>query len=159
MRLFLSSLLILVLFVLAPVPSFADVTKACQVVGSEFNPTEAQGTDDFIKLSDGTTGTTQTGEDIFIAPVELIVSDINVTVDVAPGANDSYVIYFVANATRVGGLTCTIAGASAVTCNTGNDEAVIAAGSRITLAVDTGEGAGDAATAASIEVSACIRRS
>lgn len=157
MRLFLSSLLI-ALFVLAPVPSFADTTKACQVVGTEFNPTEAQATDDFIKLSDGTTGTTQTGEDIFIAPVELIVSDITAVVDVAPGANDSYVIYFVADAVRVGGLTCTISGTGKV-CNTGNDEAIIAAGSRMTIAIDGGEGAGDPATAASIEVSACIRKS
>lgn len=158
MKAFFSSL-ILVLFVLSPLQAFADVTKACQVVGSEIDPTEGKTTDNFIKLSDGTTGTTQASEDIFVAPVELIVSDITALVDVAPGANDSWVVYFVADGTRVGGLTCEIAGASAVTCNSGNDEAIIAAGARMTLAIDSGEGTGDPAAAASFEVSACIRRS
>ncbi len=157
MRLFFCSILITLLS-LATLPALADVSYACHVVGSEINPTESQATDDFLNLMDGTTGTTQTGEDIFVAPVELLVSDINATVDVAPGANDSYVIYFVADTVRVVGLTCTISG-TGTTCNTGTDQGLIAAGARVTLAVDGGEGAGDPAAAASLELSACIRKS
>ncbi|MEE8386883.1 MAG: hypothetical protein V3S01_13295 [Dehalococcoidia bacterium] len=138
-------------------PALADRSGACQVVGSEINPTEARATDDFIKLSDGTTGTTQTGEDIFVAPIELRLSDIRATVDVAAGANDTYAIYFVSDAVRVTGLTCGFGGASDVTCYSGMQSAVVPAGSRLTLAIDTGEGTGDPAAAASIEVSACIR--
>lgn len=157
MKIFLLSILS-IMFIMVPLSACADVTKACQVVGSEINPTEAQASDNFINLMDGTSSVVQASEDSFVAPIELLVSDITAKVDVAPGANDSYVIYFVADAVRVPGLTCTISG-TGTECNTGNDSALIAAGERLTLAIDGGEGAGDPAAAASIEVTACVRRS
>ncbi len=157
MRLFLCSILI-TLFACSPGLVFADETKACHVVGSEINPTEARTTDNFINLLDGTTGTTQTGEDLFVAPAELHVSDIRAKTIDAPGAGDSWVVYFVADATRVPGVTCTIS-ETGTTCDSGTGAGLVARGARLTLAVDSGEGGSDPSPTGSIEVSACIRRS
>jgi len=156
MKLFLSLLLAVAFF--APVSALADATEACHVVGGTINPTETQGTNDDIDLFDGTSNAVVTNSDNMVAPVDLIAYDLTVTVSTAPLGTDEWVIYFTADGTRVLGLTCSIFGTTQTTCHTGRDFAVIPAGAKLTLAVDSLEGTSAPAVSADMRVFACLRR-
>jgi len=150
------AILLAALFV--AVPAFADADKNCSVISDTINPTEAQATDDYINLTDGTFGTTAAAEDEFIVPVKSRVSNLWVEVDVAATANDSWIVSVMDDGVTTG-VTCTITGATQTDC--ASDEfsyGVVDAGSDLTVLVDSGEGAGVPATAAELRFGFCVSR-
>ena len=149
-------ILLAALFIAAP--AFADAEKGCGVISNAINPTEAQATDDYVNLTDGTFGTTAAAEDEFIVPVKSTVSNLWAEVDVAATANDSWIISVMDDGVTTG-VTCTITGASQVTC--ASDEfsyGIVEAGSDLTVLIDSGEGAGVPATAAELRFGFCVSR-
>ena len=142
---------------LLAMPAMADDTKACAPLYLEINPTEAQATDDFVNLTDGTIGTTFAAEDDAVAPADIVVSDISAVIDVAPGANDSWRIYVTdgVNGAR-SSRYCEIADTN-TSCHAAAD--VVVAGRDVwAITVDSGEGAGVPATSATLKISACVRK-
>ncbi len=73
-------------------PALAD-TYQCSTISDAFNPTEAGATDDIVNLTDGTFSATAADEDEYIVPVKTKVSNLFFDVDVAPGANDIYLLH------------------------------------------------------------------
>ena len=153
----LSTLLILALSFVA-FPAFADDDLDCQVIAETVNPTEAQATPDYINLTDGTIGTTAAAEDEFTVPVDVIAWGLRVDVDVAPGGTDEWNVFVVDDGTATG-VTCTILG-TATSCSSAQftGVATIAAGSDLTVLIDSAAGATDPAAAAEARVSFCLAR-
>lgn len=127
-----------------------------QVVVVEINPTEVGATDDYINLVDNSFSTTETDENMFMAPIALKIDNLRAEIDVAPGVgNDQWAITIrddVASTT----LTCTI-DETATSCIDSVSAVSIAAGSKLAILVDSEEGGGaDPAAAAVLTVSFCI---
>ena len=152
----LITLITLVGFAFLPLTAFADSDRECHAVGQAINPTEAGATNDFINLTDGTFGTTHAAEDEFLVPVNMVAWGIRAKVDVAPTGTDTWDIILVDDGVE-SVLQCEIIG-TATTCTDTSFEhrPVIAAGSTLTLMVDSGNGATDPAAAAEILVSVCL---
>lgn len=148
---FILSVLAVVAFAL---PAFADSDLDCQVVSETINPTEAQATDNYINLTDGTFNTTAAAEDEFIVPVEVKVWGLFADIDVAPTTGDTWDIYVVDDGVNTL-VTCEIEG-TATSCQNVNNVATVAAGSDLTILVDSGDGAGVPATAGELRVGFCI---
>lgn len=136
-------------------PAYADSDKDCYVISDTFNPTEAQATEDYLNLTDGTIGTTAAAEDEFIVPVGVKLWGLYAHVDVAPGAGDIWTVTLVDDGTDTL-VTCDITGASATTCTNVNNVATVAAGSDLTVLVSSNNGVGDPAAAAEIRVGFCV---
>jgi hypothetical protein len=140
------------------VPALADSDLDCQVVAEAINPTEAQATDDWINLTDGSFSTTVADEDEWTAPVDLVAWGLRATVDVAPAGTDTWDIYLVEVATNTT-LHCEILGtATSCTDTSFAHRPVIEAGNGLTVVVDSGDGASDPAAAAELTVSFCVSR-
>jgi hypothetical protein len=151
MKLFLS-LLIAVLFA---APVFADNDRECGIVGGEIDPTEAGATDDFINLAEGDTfETTAAAADGLIVPVAVTAWGLNVIVDVAATVNDEWTVSVVDD-TVASVLSCVITGAAGVSC-TSDSYVDIAAGSKLTVLVDSDTGTADPAAAALMSVAFCL---
>lgn len=141
------------------VPAFADSDRDCQVVAEAINPTETQATDDFVNLTDGTFSAVAgvAGEDEFIVPVDVKVWGLSVDVDVAPTADDTWLVsVFDDAATTL--VTCSITGATDTSCENMSNVATIAKGSDLMVVVDSGTGTGDPAAAAEIRFAFCISK-
>lgn len=139
---------------LLALPALADQDLDCQVVAEAINPTEAQVTDDFINLTDGTVGLTAGAEDEFTVPVEVQVWGLRADIDVAPAGTDTWDIYVVDDGTNTL-VHCEILG-TATSCVNVNNIATVAAGSDLTVVVDSGDGTGAPDLAAELRVSFCI---
>ena len=151
MRFILISLL--ALFIAGP--AFADSDRECQVISNAIDPTEAGATDDYINLADGSFSATVADEDEFIVPTNVKVWGLAVTVDVAPTADDTWAITIVDDGVATG-VTCSITGASDVSCNDFSNVASVASGSDLTVLVDSSTGLADPAAAAEIRFGFCI---
>lgn len=158
MRTILFSILCaLTLVVGLPSASVADINTGCTIVAEAVNPTEAGGTDDYINFTDGTIGTTAAAEDEFIVPTEMVASRLIADVDVAPGAGDIWVVTVVDDGTATS-LTCSITGTNTSCSETSFSlRPTIAAGSDLTVLLDSSTGATDPAIAAELRVSFCLQ--
>lgn len=134
----------------------------CDSVQSmSINPTEAGGTNDFVNVLDNTVGTTDAAEDDFFVPTDMTISSLYVDVDAAPGAgvDDWKITVNDDGATTV--VTCNIDELE-TNCNsgpvgaTGALSALIAAGSDMTVLVDSSGGAADPAAVAQMRISFCL---
>ena len=127
-----------------------------------YNPTETGGTNDFVSLSsvststgDASFGTSEGSEDQFAVPVALILNNLYVEVDTAPGAgNDNWVITL----REDGGsetLTCDI-DETATTCTDTANDSSIAGGAKVNFLVSSEDGGGaDPTAAAEMIISFC----
>ena len=152
----LISLVTLVGFALLPLTAFADSDRECHILAETINPTEAGATNDFINLTDGTFGTSHSADDEFMVPVNMVAWGIRAQVSSAPTGTDTWDIILVDDAVETV-LQCEILGA-ATTCSDTSFEhrPKIAAGSTLTIMVDSGNGATDPAIAGEMLVSVCL---
>ncbi len=148
------SILAALVVALFAAPALAD-RPACQVIANAINPTEAGATNDIINLADGSFSATAADEDEFVVPVLSEATSLRVDVDVAPTADDTWLISLADDGT-VTGLACSITGATDTSCTSGNLGATIAAGSDLTVIVDSSTGTADPAAAAELRFSFCL---
>ena len=140
----------------------ADVTStACSSIESvEYNPTEAGATDDYVNLMlSGLTSSafsaTETDQDMFMVPRDMIARDLRAEVNAAPGVgNDAWVITLRDDAAS-STLTCTIDEAATNCSDTTNAPALVAGSKLDILVISSGPGA-DPNTAATMNISFCL---
>lgn len=150
-------LLLLALGLFVATPAFADRDKNCHVVSEALDPTEAQGTHDYLNLTDGTFGTSRTADDEFTIPVNMVASNLRVVTTTAPGAGDIWTVSLFDDATETPVL-CSISG-TATTCSNLASKAAIAAGSKLVALVISANGASDPTATSEILISFCLSES
>lgn len=136
-----------------PSVALADSDKACAPISETINPTEAQATNDYINLTDGTFGTTAAAEDEFVIGAQVQFHSLYADVDAAPGGTDKWTVTVVDDGTATL-LSCNITG-SQTSCSNTSNVVTMAAGSDITVLVSSANGTGDPDTAAEIRVGFC----
>jgi hypothetical protein len=146
------SILAALVVALFATPALADV-GSCYIVSNAINPTEAGATDDIINLADGSFSATAANEDEFVVPVRVEATNLRVDVDVAPSANDTWLISVADDGTATP-LSCSITG-TATSCASFSG-ATLAAGSDVTVIVDSSTGTADPDAAAEIRFSFCL---
>ncbi len=116
-------------------------TTCMMVIAEALNPTEAGATDDFLNLTDGTFSATETDEDEFTISAAMVASTLRVDIATAPGVgNDDWSI-FVNDDGVATALTCVISEAN-TSCTDASNTPTIAAGSDITVLIDSAVGGG-----------------
>src|SRR3990167_5583562 len=142
--------------------SGVDVTStACSSIESvEYNPTEAGATEDYVNLMlSGLTSSdfsaTETDQDMFMVPRDMIARDLRAEVNAAPGVgNDAWVITLRDDAAS-STLTCTIDEAATNCSDTTNAPALVAGSKLDILVISSGAGA-DPNTAATMNIAFCL---
>ena len=124
----------------------SSASAECAVQAFDFNPNEAGVY--YISLIDGTTGTTESGDNHFTPSVDMVAASLRVVVNVAPGgaANDDEWTVTVRDDLADSTLGCVITGLE-TDCQDSVSTPTIATDSEVTLKVDatTGTSAPDAA--------------
>jgi hypothetical protein len=134
-------------------------TVCSQVLWATVDPTEAQGTDDFLDLRDHSGSTTEGNEDNYLMPaVTMVVSGLACTVDVAPGAGDEWAMTIRRGTPGALGdtaVTCTIADTDTTCSDTTNSEAT-ALTDALTISIDGSGGASDPTAAGDMDCRMCL---
>jgi hypothetical protein len=127
-----------------------QASAECNTFAFEQNPDETNA--QYENLVDHTNSTTESAENYFMAPVALEAKNLWVTVDVAPGTSNTWIITLISDATGTS-LTCTITNAE-TSCTDEANTPSIAAGEFLTVEIDPDATAPDAASI--IRVGFCL---
>lgn len=125
------------------------------IYGARGNPTEAQGTDDYMNLVAGTMSTTEADEDVLKVGARVTCFDhIACEVDVAPGSGDQWTVTLRDDGASTA-LNCDIVDTN-TTCTDGDAKVCPAAGSRLNLLASSADGASNPDAAASLHCGICV---
>lgn len=124
------------------------------VVAVFINPTEAGATDDYINLVDSSIGTTDAAEDEFVVPAAMRANNLSVTDVTDPGAaGDIWEVTLMDDGAATA-LTCNV-GNGETSCTDTTNNPSIAAGSDLTIRVDSST-ATDPDASANMRVAFCL---
>ena len=123
---------------LVSIPSGGRGGSDCAVVADRLAPNTFPTTDDFVNLADHTKSVTESGEGDFRVPTETVASNLYVKINTAPGTGDKWRITLRDDLTSTT-LTCDIDDLE-TECRDTENTPTLAAGSALTVWVDSGEG-------------------
>lgn len=137
-------------------PEGIMATYCPNVVAVAIDPTTASPTQ-YVNLVDNTTGTTESADDMYVAPVDIVAHSLRVLSPTAPGAGqDPWTVYLRDDAADTV-LTCVI-DETDTSCTDTSHIASIAAGSKLTVSISATGSDAEPTDTAELAVSFCTNQ-